>query len=113
MTVAAVKDAGGEAHFIRADVSQSADVRAYVKSAVEVFGRIDAFFNNAGVEGVVAPLTDYPDDMFDRVIAINVRGVFLGLKYVLPVMIEQQSGCVVNTASVAGLVGAPDPHSGG
>ncbi|MCC7448680.1 MAG: glucose 1-dehydrogenase [Anaerolineae bacterium] len=106
-TVAAVRDLGCAAQFFAADVSQSADVQAYVKRTLDAFGRIDAFFNNAGIEGVVAPLTEYPEEMFDRVIAINVRGVFLGLKYVLPIMIKQQSGCVVNTASVAGLVGAP------
>ena len=88
-----------------ADVTQSRDVAAYVKAALDAFGRIDCFHNNAGIEGKVTPLVDYDDAVFDAVMAVNVKGVFLGLKHVLPVMIRQQSGAVVNTASIAGMVG--------
>ncbi len=98
---------GRDARFIPADVSKSADVQNYVKATLEAYGRIDCFFNNAGIEGKTAPVMDYDEEMFDRVIAINVRGVFLGMKYVLPVMLRQGSGAVVNTASIAGLVGGP------
>src|SRR5207237_2312373 len=105
-TTALLGQAGGKAQFIRADVRLAADVQKYVAGALDAFGRIDVLFNNAGIEGVVSPLTDYPEDMFDRVIAINVKGTFLGLKYVLPLMLAQKSGSIVNTASVAGLVGA-------
>jgi len=103
-----VQAAGGKAIFVRADVSKSADVQAYVKAALATYGRIDCFFNNAGIEGTVVPTVEYDDDMFDRVIAVNLRGVFLGLKHVLPGMIAQGSGNVVNTASIAGLVGSPN-----
>lgn len=107
-TANAIRDAGGRAEAWQADVSRAADVQAYVEHTVKTFGRIDAFFNNAGVEGVVVPLIEYPEEIWDRVIGVNVKGCFLGLKYVLPVMIEQQKGAVVNTASVAGTVGAPN-----
>jgi 3alpha(or 20beta)-hydroxysteroid dehydrogenase len=92
--------------FIEADVSDAAQVRRYVDETSKAFGRIDIFANNAGIEGAVVPLIDYPEDLFDRVIAVNLRGVFLGLKYVLPVMKAQGSGVVVNTGSTGGHVGA-------
>jgi NAD(P)-dependent dehydrogenase (short-subunit alcohol dehydrogenase family) len=106
-TAAMIRADGGQADATAADVSRSDQVQAYVAATLARFGRIDCFFNNAGIEGVVAPIVDYPEEMFDRVLAVNVRGVFLGLKYVLPVMIRQGAGSVVNTASVAGVVGAP------
>lgn len=99
--------AGVQAVAARADVSQTADVKAYVKLALDTFGRIDCFFNNAGIEGRMAPIAEFDEDVWDRVMAVNVRGAFLGLRHVLPVMIAQGRGAVVNTASVAGTVGAP------
>jgi NAD(P)-dependent dehydrogenase (short-subunit alcohol dehydrogenase family) len=90
-----------------ADVSVSADVAGYVHAAITRFGRIDAFFNNAGIEGPVAPLAEYPEDGFDQVIAVNLKGVFLGLRHVLPVMIDQGAGAIVNTASMAAVIGLP------
>ena len=87
---------------ICADCSQEEAVKHYVEATVRRFGRIDGFFNNAGVEGMLAPTWDYPVDEFDRIIAINLRGMFLGLRHVLPLMIKQGSGTVVNTASIAG-----------
>ena len=98
---------GNEALFVPADVTRSADVQNYVKAALDAYGSIDCFYNNAGIEGSVAPTAEYDEDMFDRVMAVNVKGVFLGLRHVLPVMIRQGRGAVVNTASVAGLVGTP------
>lgn len=106
-TASAVHAAGGEARFVRADVTKSADVQNYVKMAMSAYGRIDCFFNNAGIEGKVVPIQEYDEDMFDAVIAVNLKGVFLGLRHVLPVMLQQASGTVVNTASVAGLFGGP------
>jgi NAD(P)-dependent dehydrogenase (short-subunit alcohol dehydrogenase family) len=103
----AIRQQGGEARFIVADVTKAADVQAYVKATLEAFGRIDCFFNNAGIEGKVALLTETDEAVFDQVMAVNVKGVFLGLRHVLPVMIRQKTGAVVNTASVAGLVGNP------
>lgn len=91
-----------------ADVTSEDAVAGYVKAAIDHFGRIDAFFNNAGVEGDIAPIVKYPIGAFRRVLDINVAGVFLGLKHVLPVMLKQNSGSIINTASVAGLKGAMD-----
>jgi NAD(P)-dependent dehydrogenase (short-subunit alcohol dehydrogenase family) len=106
-TAGIVRQQGGEALSIHADVTKSADVQAYVKTAVDTYGAIDCFFNNAGIEGVVSHITDYDEAMFDQVLGVNVKGVFLGLKYVLAQMKQQGGGAVVNTASVAGLVGSP------
>ncbi|MBB3910389.1 SDR family NAD(P)-dependent oxidoreductase [Sphingomonas desiccabilis] len=93
---------------VEADVSNEASVRNYVEEAKRAFGgRIDVFFNNAGIEGPVKPIGDYPFDAFKKVFAVNVDGVFLGLKYVLPVMLEQGAGAIVNSSSVAGLSGSP------
>jgi NAD(P)-dependent dehydrogenase (short-subunit alcohol dehydrogenase family) len=106
-TAGIVRQNGGQALAVTADVTQSGDVKAYVKAAIDKFGRIDCFFNNAGIEGKVAPVAEYDEAMFDQVIGVNVKGVFLGLRHVLPEMIRQGGGAVVNTASVAGLVATP------
>ena len=104
----AIEQKGGKALAVTADVTKSADVAAYVKAAVDKFGRIDCFHNNAGIEGKVKPLHDYDEAEFDQLMGVNVKGVFLGLKHVIPQMIKQKSGSIVNTASVAGLVGSPN-----
>jgi 3alpha(or 20beta)-hydroxysteroid dehydrogenase len=103
----AVIEAGGEAASVIADVTRAGDVNAYVAAATSRLGRIDVFFNNAGIEGAVAQLVDYPEDVFDAVIAVNLKGVFLGLRSVLPVMIAQGSGSIINTSSLAGERGLP------
>ena len=105
-TARLIEAAGGAAAFQEADVSRSADVRAYVEATLARFGRIDCFFNNAGIEGRVVPIHEADEEAFDQVIAVNLRGVFLGLRHVLEVMVRQGGGCVVNTSSVGGLVGA-------
>src|ERR1700751_1997475 len=102
-----IRQNGGEAIAVTADVVKSADVRAYVKAAIDKYGRIDVFFNNAGIEGKLAPTAEYEEAVFDAVIGVNVKGVFLGLRHVLPEMIRQGGGAVVNTASVAGLTATP------
>jgi 3alpha(or 20beta)-hydroxysteroid dehydrogenase len=89
-----------------ADVSKEADVDSYVQAAVNAHGRIDLFFNNAGIEGRMAPMTELTVDDFDRVWAVNARGVFMGLRSVLKVMKPQRSGAIVNTASMAAIKGA-------
>ncbi|MBI2767747.1 MAG: glucose 1-dehydrogenase [Chloroflexi bacterium] len=105
--LAVVKAAGSEGIAVAADVSRAADVENYVRAAKGAYGRIDGFFNNAGIEGWVGPSTEYPEEIFDRVIAVNLKGVWLGMKYVIPVMREQGGGAIVNTASTAGLSGTP------
>jgi NAD(P)-dependent dehydrogenase (short-subunit alcohol dehydrogenase family) len=93
----------------RADVSREAEVQAYVAAALDAYGRIDGLFNNAGTEGAIAPTDAYDVAEFDRIIAINLRSMFLGLRYVLPIMVGQGAGAVVNTGSIAserGLAGA-------
>ena len=90
-----------------ADVTRAAEVQSYVAAALDRFGAIDCFFNNAGIEGRIAPTAEYDEAVFDAVMGVNVKGIFLGLRHVLPVMIRQGRGAVVNTASTAGLVGTP------
>jgi NAD(P)-dependent dehydrogenase (short-subunit alcohol dehydrogenase family) len=106
-TAGILRQQGGEARFVAADVTRSSDVAAYVKAALDAFGRIDCFHNNAGIEGTWKHTAEYDEAMFDQVIAVNVKGVFLGLRHVLPVMLQQKAGAIVNTASVAGLVATP------
>src|SRR4051794_36188361 len=106
-TAGIIRQQGGEATFIAADVTKAADVRAYVKAAIDRYGQIDCFFNNAGIEGEWKHTAEYDEAMFDQVIGVNVKGVFLGLRHVLPEMLRQKSGAIVNTASVAGLVATP------
>jgi NAD(P)-dependent dehydrogenase (short-subunit alcohol dehydrogenase family) len=106
-TARQVREAGGEARFVAADVTRSTEVAAYVQAALDAFGRIDCFFNNAGIEGKIAPTAEYDEDLFDAVIAVNLKGVFLGLRHVVPVMLRQGGGAIVNTASTAGVAGSP------
>ncbi len=106
-TAEAVREAapGAELITVLADVSQEADVQRYVDETLAAFGRIDGFFNNAGIEGKQNLTEDFTASEFDRVVAINLRGVFLGLEKVLGVMRGQGGGAVVNTASVGGIRG--------
>jgi len=93
---------------LKADVTDEVAVHAYVADALAAHGRIDAFFNNAGIEGPQAAIPDYPVAQFRRILDVNVTGVFLGLQAVMPVMQRQGGGAIVNTSSIAGLVGAPN-----
>ena len=106
-TMRLIQDAGGEAVFIRTDVSQAADTEAMVKTVVETYGRLDCAFNNAGIEGEFLPTPDYPETTWDRVIGINLKGVWLSMKAEIKQMLSQGGGAIVNTASVAGLQGMP------
>jgi 3alpha(or 20beta)-hydroxysteroid dehydrogenase len=103
---AAVEKTGGRAVAVEADVTRLGDVMRYAAAAMAEFGGIDCFFNNAGILGSVTPLLEYPEDVFDRVLAVNVKGIWLGLKVVSEAM-RARGGAIVNTASVAGLQATP------
>jgi NAD(P)-dependent dehydrogenase (short-subunit alcohol dehydrogenase family) len=106
-TAALVGAADGEVLSVVADVSRAADWARVADEATARFGGVDYLFNNAGIEGAVVPLLDYPEEMFDRVLAINVKGVWLGIKAVTPLLRARGGGAIVNTASIAGLTGSP------
>jgi NAD(P)-dependent dehydrogenase (short-subunit alcohol dehydrogenase family) len=100
--------ASAQALAVAADVTREDEVADYVRATVDKFGAIDVFYNNAGIEGDIAPIPKYQLETFRRVLDVNVVGVFLGMKHVLPVMLKQNSGSIINTASIAGLIGSPD-----
>ncbi len=104
-TVRTISDAGGEASFQRTDVSVAADVEALVNHTMTIYGRLDAAFNNAGIEGDVQPITEQTEDNYQAVMDTNVKGVWLSMKYEIPRMLEQGGGAIVNNSSIAGLIG--------
>lgn len=105
-TAHAIVADGGEAIFVKADVSQNDDVAAMVQTTIDTCGRLDCAFNNAGIEGQLnIPITEYDEAIWDRVIAINLKGVWLCLKHEVRQMQAQGGGAIVNMASVAGLIG--------
>jgi NAD(P)-dependent dehydrogenase (short-subunit alcohol dehydrogenase family) len=105
-TVRHIEEDGREASFVEADVSKAAQVEALVEWAVEIYGRLDYAFNNAGIEGRMATNTaDYPEEDWDRVIEINLKGVWLCMKHEIAQMLAQGGGAIVNNSSVEGLVG--------
>jgi NAD(P)-dependent dehydrogenase (short-subunit alcohol dehydrogenase family) len=101
----AIREAGGEAFFVQTDVSQADGVETMVRRAVETFGRVDCACNNAGIEGKQAPTAECTEENFDRVIAVNLKGVWLCMKYEIEQMLKQGGGAIVNVSSVAGHVG--------
>lgn len=107
---AAITDlpASAQALAVTADVSQEDEVADYVRRTIDKFDAIDVFYNNAGIEGDIAPIVKYSLESFRRVLDVNVIGVFLGMKHVLPVMLRQNRGSIINTASIAGLIGAAE-----
>jgi len=106
-TIDLIRAAGGEALFVKTDVSQAAEVAALVQKTVEKFGRLDIAFNNAGIEGAWIPITEQSEEDWDRVIDINLKGVWLCLKHEIRQMLKQGSGgAIVNMASVAGWIGS-------
>lgn len=104
-TLRLIKSAGGDAIFVKADVSKAAEVEAMVHRAIEIYGRIDCAFNNAGVGEPLKRLSKTSEDNWDRVMATNLKGVYLCMKYEIPHMYKQGKGAIVNTASLAGLKG--------
>jgi NAD(P)-dependent dehydrogenase (short-subunit alcohol dehydrogenase family) len=106
-TVKLVNDAGGEAAFFKCNVARAAEAEALVAATVKTFGRLDGAFNNAGVAGKIARTADDTEENFDLIMAVNLRGVWLCMKYEIQQMVKQgQGGAIVNTASAAGLVGS-------
>jgi NAD(P)-dependent dehydrogenase (short-subunit alcohol dehydrogenase family) len=104
--VAEIKASGGEAIFVKTDVSKESDVKAMIEQTVATFGRLDFAFNNAGVEQLLTPLPDQSEESYDQIMDINVKGVWLSLKHEIPAMLRTGGGAIVNNSSVAGLIGA-------
>lgn len=107
-TAKMIKQAGGEAIFIEADVSKAADVQRMVKATLDTYGRIDILFNNAGIMGAPAPTAKATEENWDLVLDINLKSVFLASKYAIPVMLNRGGGVIINTASITGFMGSPD-----
>jgi NAD(P)-dependent dehydrogenase (short-subunit alcohol dehydrogenase family) len=107
-TVHEIRERGGEARFVACDVSDHAQVRALLEVTLETFGGLDYAFNNAGIAGEQGPLAEQDPANFDRVIAVNLRGVWLCMREQIPPMLERGAGVIVNCSSVAGLVGVPN-----
>ncbi|MFG0257407.1 MAG: SDR family oxidoreductase [Phycisphaerales bacterium JB043] len=106
--VKAITDAGGQASFIKTDIAIASDVESAVRHTVDTFGRLDIAFNNSGVEGELSPTTDATEDNFDFVYNVNVKGVWLSMKYEIPQMLAQgEGGAIVNCSSIAGVIGFP------
>jgi NAD(P)-dependent dehydrogenase (short-subunit alcohol dehydrogenase family) len=107
-TVRLIQDMGGEASFVQADVCQASDVEALMNTVIEIYGRLDYAYNNAGVnEGAANLIADTPEEVWDRVINVNLKGVWLCMKYEIPQMLQQGGGAIVNTSSVGGFIGFP------
>lgn len=104
-TTSLIKGLGGEALFIKCDVSKATEVKAMVAKTIEAFGRLDYAYNNAGIEGVSAPTSECTEENWDKIIAINLKGIWLCMKYEIPEILKQGKGAIVNCASIAGLVG--------
>jgi NAD(P)-dependent dehydrogenase (short-subunit alcohol dehydrogenase family) len=103
--IAEIKALGGEAIFVRSDVSKESDVKAMIERTLATFGRLDFAFNNAGVEETLTPLPDQTEETYDQIMDINVKGVWLSLKHEIPAMLKTGGGAIVNNSSIAGLVG--------
>jgi NAD(P)-dependent dehydrogenase (short-subunit alcohol dehydrogenase family) len=106
-TVRLITAAGGEALFVKTVGANPTEVDALIKKTVETYGRLDCAFTNAGIEGALQPTSDYDEAMWDRVISINLKGVWLCMRAEIRQMLSQEGGAIVNTASAAGLVGVP------
>lgn len=106
-TVRQIQAAGGDATFVKTDVSKAAEVEALVNQTVETYGQLDCAFNNAGIEGAAKFTTECSEEEFERTIAVNVTGVWLCMKYEIQHMLSHGGGSIVNTASAAGLIGLP------
>jgi NAD(P)-dependent dehydrogenase (short-subunit alcohol dehydrogenase family) len=106
-TVHLIKEAGSDGIFVKTDVANENDVRLLVEKTVKQYNRLDYAFNNAGIEEMTTPLVDQTSEVFDQIINVNVKGVWLSMKYEIPEMIRTGGGAIVNTSSGAGVVGYP------
>jgi NAD(P)-dependent dehydrogenase (short-subunit alcohol dehydrogenase family) len=106
-TAALIREHGGQAQFVRADVSQSGEVAALIAHTLSAFGRLDCAFNNAGIDGTFGSTTACSEENWDRTLAVNLKSVWLCMKHELPHMLERGAGSIVNCASIAGLVAFP------
>jgi NAD(P)-dependent dehydrogenase (short-subunit alcohol dehydrogenase family) len=106
-TVEFIKKSGGKAHFIKCDVSSGSQVKDAVAETIKIFGRLDYAFNNAGIEGAQGLTPDCTEENWDKTININLKGVWLCMKYQIPQMLKQGGGAIVNCSSIAGLIGFP------
>jgi len=106
-TIRLIKEAGGEGLFVKADVRRAPEVENLIRATVAKLGRLDVAVNNAGIDETVGPLMDKSDEDYQRIMDINVRGVWLSLKHEIPAMLETGGGAIVNMASIAGLIGFP------
>ncbi len=106
-TLRRINEEGGEAIFVRADVSSEEDVRAFIQKAVDTYGKLDYAFNNAGIHKQFVSTVDFPSSEWDEMINVNLKSVWLCMKHEIPHMLKQGKGAIVNTSSAAGLVGAP------
>jgi len=106
-TVRLVKEAGGDGLFVKTDVANENDVRSLVEKTVKQYNRLDYAFNNAGIEEMTTPLVDQTSEAFDQIINVNVKGVWLSMKYEIPEMIRTGGGAIVNNSSGAGVIGIP------
>ena len=104
-TARTIEELGGRALAVRCDVTRTDDVRAALNKAIEAFGRLDFAFNNAGVEQPITATADLTEEEWDRIVGINLRGVFLCMKYEIPLMLRQGGGAIVNASSGAGVKG--------
>jgi NAD(P)-dependent dehydrogenase (short-subunit alcohol dehydrogenase family) len=103
--VAEIQALGGEAIFVKTDISKASDVKAMIERTLATFGRLDCAFNNAGVEQLLTPLPDQTEETYDQIMDINVKGVWLSLKHEIPAMLKTGGGAIVNNSSVGGLIG--------
>lgn len=99
--VKTIKDAGGEAVFVKTDVSKTEDIVRMIRTAVETYGKLNVLYNNAGIASDWASTTDWTEENFEKVISINVKGVWLGMKYAIPEMLKSGGGSIINAASIA------------
>jgi NAD(P)-dependent dehydrogenase (short-subunit alcohol dehydrogenase family) len=106
-TIKLIQASGSDGLFVKTDVAREVDVKMLVETTVATYGRLDYACNNAGIEELPSPLTEQTEDTFDKIINVNVKGVWLGMKYQIPQMLQNGGGAIVNISSAAGLVGFP------